>query len=183
VGASDERVFFAGARACDRDDWPAQAQALARLRARAIEEIARGDSGSAERAQGLASALEGYGLWRHGEGERAVALLEDARHLVTGLYDPGEAPPEIAVLRIWLGRLLVELGRPEEALPYFESFWLEPIASFYRGTIQAAAGRTGVARRELEIFLRAWKDADPEMEPLVSRAREELAALPAETAP
>ncbi len=78
-----------------------------------------GDSTSARFYEGAALALEGYALWRQDRKEGAVRVLETARRQATG-YEIRFGVN--GTIRLWLWKLLLELGRPQEAQRYFNFF-------------------------------------------------------------
>jgi hypothetical protein len=45
------------------------------------------------------------------------------------------------------------------------------------GDLYAKAGERDKAREAYEMFLTAWRDAEPEMEPVVARTRQALAGI------
>ena len=76
-----------------------------------------------------------------------------------------------AAIRWWLGDLLLEMGRPQEAARYFESFWNDPFAGSRLGPIYEQLGERAKAREAYALVALAWKDADPELQPRVREAR------------
>jgi tetratricopeptide (TPR) repeat protein len=90
---------------------------------------------------------------------------------------PGGAEPTLnATLRWWLGELLLELDRSREAEVYFKSVgehtYLPSIWAWYRlGRIYEKLGRQEEAREAFATFAAGWRDADPELQPLVEEAR------------
>ena len=83
-------------------------------------------------------------------------------------------------VRWWLGRINLELGRPEAAEQYFLSFgrwggglhWTR--ALYYLGQAYEQMGDLERAQQAYSDYLDAWKDADPELQPLVEQGRERL---------
>ena len=80
---------------------------------------------------------------------------------------------------------LSRLGRAEEALGWLGSFaqhspagrlYLAP-AAFRSGEILERLGRRREAAASYRRFVRLWRDADPELQPLVTEAHRRLAAL------
>lgn len=81
--------------------------------------------------------------------------------------------------------LLRQLGRDDEALRWYGTFgenspydlvYLAP-ALYRQGQIYEARGQKAQAARRYTRFLRLWKDADAELQPLVTDARTRLARL------
>jgi len=116
---------------------------------------------------GAMTALEGYALWKQGKGDETLQRFQEAYPLALG----GETRP----LRWWLGKILLELGRPREAERYFHSFWnaywANPLARYYLGQIHEELGEFEKAREDYEYFVEAWREADPELQPMVAEAR------------
>jgi tetratricopeptide (TPR) repeat protein/TolB-like protein len=170
----DVRTFYVGAYAADRERWADHAAAVARLREDAKSLHAAGDSASAAKAEGTALALEGYASWRRGRADEALRLLQAAQQRATG-YGPEGAIN--ATIRWWLGRLLQESGRPREAERYFSSFWQSPLAAYHLGKVYEELEDYEKARSSYEFFAEAWRDADPELQPMVEEARAAISRL------
>lgn len=82
-------------------------------------------------------------------------------------------------------QLLRELGRDEEALRWYASFpdpsvydlmFLAP-AQLRRAEIHDRRGERPQAAEHYRRFLELWQDADPELQPLVTQARQRLEGL------
>ncbi len=162
-----EALFFAGAHAADRGRWEAHADAQTRLRKSAYDSYSTGDTAAARFAEGAALALDGYGRWQR-QPEEAARLLDQARLQATG-YGSRQAVNE--TIRLWLARLMEQLGRPQDAVRYYRSLWPEPLASYRLARVYEEVGEFANARREYEAFIAAWQDADPELQPKVAEAR------------
>jgi predicted Zn-dependent protease len=81
---------------------------------------------------------------------------------------------------LWIGRLLLELGRPDEAIPYLRSLrssLLEIPASYTLARAYEAAQDYEHARETYTEFAAAWSEADPELRPMVEEARAAAARL------
>nr|MBA2565824.1 tetratricopeptide repeat protein [Gemmatimonadota bacterium] len=161
-------TFFAAAYAADRGRWDAHAFGVARLRSYSQRFLAEGDSAASTFAAAAAEGLEGLALWRRGDAERALPLLERAQRGATG-QGPGELVN--ATIRWWLGTLHLESGRAREAARYFESFWNDPVAAYSLGQAYEQLGEYAKARKAYEFLATAWKDADPELQPRAAAAR------------
>jgi tetratricopeptide (TPR) repeat protein len=126
-GGQRSVLVLSAAYAADRGQWPRHASILQSLRQFAREYAAGdapNDSTNARIFLGTARALEGYGLWRRGHPEKALSLLEAGQQ---------ERLPDYQLLHWWLGRLLLELDRPADALRYFEALReseRDPFAAF-----------------------------------------------------
>jgi tetratricopeptide (TPR) repeat protein len=168
------RAFYAGALAADEQLWPEVEAGVGRLREYARAFLERGDSTSARFAEGAARALEGYGLWKHGRGTEALPVLQSAQREAT----PLDRIDLNLTIRFWLGALLLELDRPQDAEPYFRSLSNTSTIVYYRlGQIYERLGRFAEARKAYELFVLAMRDADPELRPMVEDARQAAARL------
>jgi serine/threonine-protein kinase len=162
-----EDLFFVGAWAADRGRWTVHSEAQARLRKSAFDSYSAGDTTTARFAEGASLALDGYGRWQR-EPEEAAKILEQARLQATG---HGRRQSVSEVIRIWLARLMKQLGRPEDAARYYRSVWYDPWTSYQLGKVYEELGEFADARRAYEGFIAAWKNADPELQPKVDEAR------------
>src|SRR5829696_5528387 len=161
------QLFSGGAYAVDRARWDEHAKALSRVRAIAGNLRVASDTVQADFAHAAARGLEGYGWWRRGEKEKALELLSVAQREATRWEASGYRSREElnALLRHWLGLLLEEVGRPRDALPYFQSFqWYEvdPLAARDRARLHEQLGELDQARKAYVFFIDNWQDADPE---------------------
>ncbi len=91
----------------------------------------------------------------------------------------------MAADRFLRARLLEQLGRREEALPWYETIaedqgfgivYLAP-AYFHRAVIEEKLGRKAAAVDHYRRFISLWRDADPALMPQVRYARGRLVAL------
>jgi tetratricopeptide (TPR) repeat protein len=114
--------------------------------------------------------IEGYVALQRGERERALALL------VEGQRKSSRQVPNNMV-RWSIADLLVDLGRPEEAIPYYRSFRFDPFAVVELGKIYEGLGRVDQAKEMYETALAHWRDADPVLAPRVAEVRRRLAGL------
>jgi DNA-binding SARP family transcriptional activator/TolB-like protein len=170
--------LVAGAYAADRGRWAEHAAAVQAFRTVA-REVGR-DSIDSRAFGGAANVLEGYGLWRRGRAREALPLL------IAGQRDMvGQSPAGVAVnifARRWIGLLLLELGRPAEAVPYLQTLWpgsiiRDPYAAYEMGRAYAELGENRKAVVAYEEALAAWRDADPILRPRIEAARREVARL------
>jgi hypothetical protein len=169
-------AFFVAALAAEEGRWAEFDQASARLRGDAQRMRAEGDSTGFRFIEGLAQGIDGYAAWQRGEEETARTLLEVARHEAVG--HGGRGYPNF-VIRYWLGMLALEEGRPTDAERYFQSdFWTRrPLVADRLGQAYEAAGEREKAREAYELFVMAWEDADPALQPRVEEARQALLRL------
>ena len=161
----------AGTYAADRGRWADHARAIENLEEQARRGLSLGDSALAQGAKAQAQRLEGYGLWRRGDLEAAVRILEDIPR--------DEADDE---MRWWLGQLYLEQERWRDAVPYLQSHWWTRLAHahYYLGQAYEGLGEYAEARKAYAYFVSAWQDADPELQPRVEAARRALERLTAE---
>ncbi|HEY7472491.1 MAG TPA: adenylate/guanylate cyclase domain-containing protein [Gemmatimonadota bacterium] len=173
---SRSKAFYVAALAAEQGHWADFDQAAARLRGDARRLRAEGDSLGYRFAEGLSQGVDGYAAWKRGESQKARALLEVARHEATGFG--GDAFP-VFVIRYWLGTIALEENRPADAERYFHSyFWVDrTLVSDRLGQAYEAAGDRDKAREAYELFVMAWKDADPPLQPRVEAARQALLRL------
>lgn len=170
--------LLAGAYAADRGIWAEYEGVLGRARSQAAQRRAVGDSIAARMFDGVARALEGYALWKRGRPGDALPRLETVQRDMrreSGHWAAGEGALN-AQARQWLGHILVELGRPRDALVYFQTFE-DAFSEFESAKIYAELGESEKARESYEYALLAWRDADPELRPRIEAAREALAEL------
>jgi tetratricopeptide (TPR) repeat protein len=166
-------AFYAGAFSADQKRWTDVDAAVLRMRAFAGDFLSRGDSTTARFAEGAARALEGYELWKRGEGSEAVPVLQSAQRQAT----PFERGDLNFTIRAWLGGLLLELGRPQEAEPYYRSLSDAVFAYYKLGQIYEGLGKNVEAREAYQTFVLATQDADPELQPRVEEARSAVSRL------
>jgi hypothetical protein len=138
--------------------------------------LAAGDSSTARFLSGAALALEGQGLWRRGDAEQALQLLIAGQRQA---LNAGSFVREAmnGTIRWWIGELLLEMERPSEAARYFAASWNDPWAAERLGPIYERIGEPSKAREAYALVATAWRDADPELQPRVRRARAALERL------
>ena len=179
LGAADSadafQLFFAGSYAVSRARWQVLRSSLERLQSRAQRLRATGDSSEAGFTEAMRQALEGYARWRRGQRDNALRLLERSQRRAVG--DWRREMVNIR-LRWWLGRLLIEMGRPREALPYFETLTRTSLPIDYeRGRIYEQLGDVERAREAYAVFLAPRQQADPMFQPMIQDARAALQRL------
>jgi tetratricopeptide (TPR) repeat protein len=171
------KPFFVAALAAEEERWPEFDRAAARLQRDAQRLRADGDSIRLRTTQGLIQAMDGYAAWRRGEREKARTLLEVARRETNG---HGEVNDVKLLIQIWLGTLAVEEDRLADAERYFRygvSWNDRPIVADRLGQVYERMGEREKAREAYEIFVTAWRDADPALQPRVEAARQALLRL------
>lgn len=167
-------LFYAGAQAADQDREADRSAARGALRDLAARLRVEGDSANARFADGAGLALDGLLAWDRGDHALAERFLEEARTQATG-HGPRWALND--VIRLWLGELLIQDGRPHEAEKYLASLWFDPLAYRQLGKLYVEMEEPDKAREAYEMFVTAWRDADPELRPMVVEARQALAGL------
>jgi hypothetical protein len=132
----------------------------------------RGDTLDETKVRAVARALDAYATWRRGDRETALHELIAAQKEAT---DFGSL--ENDTIRWWIVRLLQELDRPRETEPWLLSLDLDPYAHLELGRLYERLGRRNEARERYELFVTAWRDADPALQPKVAEARQALTRL------
>jgi serine/threonine-protein kinase len=163
-------TFYAGAYAADRARWQANAEAVDWLRGEARRLLAEGDTTKARFTEAIAPGLQGYALWKNGRADEALPLLEAAQQRATGYASRDMINYH---LRVWIGKILVEQGRAREAERYLGPRWRvrEPLAALRLAKFYEEMGDFSKARESYEYFASSWRDADPELQPMVQEAR------------
>ncbi|HKK08425.1 MAG TPA: hypothetical protein VKA44_06015, partial [Gemmatimonadota bacterium] len=150
--------------------WKRYEAARSRL-ARGLDSAeAAGDTAGAMRDRIDLRAVRAFGLWKRGRLAPAIAAMDSVR--ASGRR--GQPP------MIWLGLMHEQAGELQEGARYLLSLqtWHPvPLVSYFLGRIYARMGKTEEARRQLDLFVRAWSGGDPEVQPLVADARKILDGL------
>jgi tetratricopeptide (TPR) repeat protein len=175
---ADTTLWFpAGAYAADHGRWAQHTAAVQAFRAAARQ--AGRDSLDARAFGGAANALEGFGLWKRGRAREALPIMTAGQRDMVGASLASE--PNRLVCR-WIGLLLLELGKPAEAVPYFQVAWpgfiiRDPFTAYEMGRTYAELGENQKAIEAYQEALIAWRDADPVLKPRIETARREIARL------
>ncbi|MGH7572455.1 MAG: protein kinase domain-containing protein [Gemmatimonadota bacterium] len=169
--AFDSQVWVtcAVAYATGRGRWSEHAALLSHARERARKELAAGDTASARQWNRTVLEAEAHGLWRRGRKAEALSSFESLLSSHTG-----------ASWVVWyVGQLAFELGRWDLAERAFRARWNlhEPPAYLYLGRIYERTGRTAEAVEAYEFAIQAWRNVDPELQPLVDKARQAITRL------
>ncbi|HET7601828.1 MAG TPA: protein kinase [Gemmatimonadales bacterium] len=161
-------------------DWNTHAALLARAHAMAARAFAAGDTVRGRDWLGLAIASEGYGLLRRGRKAAALRKFEDC------LYRSNNYGVEC----VWfVGQLALELGKLDEAEQAFRALWNQRDGAPARMQLARILERRGRSAEALEAYryvAYAWRNADPELQPVVAEARlaiQRLSAVAALAAP
>ncbi|HET7693991.1 MAG TPA: adenylate/guanylate cyclase domain-containing protein [Gemmatimonadota bacterium] len=169
------KAFLVAVLAAEEGRWQEFDQASDRLRRDAQRMRAQNDTIGVRYVDGLIQGADGYAAWRRGETEKAETLLRIAQRQATGPdgYDTN------FVLRYWLGMLALEDDRPADAQRYFASyFWtVRSLVADRLGQAYEAGGEREKAREAYELFVQAWENADPVLQPRVEAARQALLRL------
>ncbi len=167
-------VTCAATYAAQRGRWSDHAALLSHAREMAGRELAVGDSASPRAWDRVVRLAEAHGLWRRGRKEEALRAFESTLPGNGGWYE------------LWnVGELALDLGRLDQAERAFRALRTAgavgqgsgPLAYLYLGRILERTGRPAEAREAYEFFAYAWRNADPELEPLIEEAREAVARL------
>jgi tetratricopeptide (TPR) repeat protein len=162
---------WTGAYAASVGRWDEYDAALA-----AIEDlesaVAEGDSSKPKPDfyRTLRSMLEGFGAYARGEPETALEIFESLPHSYRW-------PP----VRWWMGRLYLELGQPEAAARYFQSFFVQwapwTRSLFYLGQAYEQMGDLDKAQEAYAEFLDIGQNAEPELNPMIEEVNLRLEAV------
>ncbi|HJU86606.1 MAG TPA: adenylate/guanylate cyclase domain-containing protein [Gemmatimonadota bacterium] len=166
--------FFATLLAAEDGRAAEVRRSLEKARQAQKSQLEAGDTLAAARIEGYVQFIEGYSALERGERERALALLQQGQRQATG-WGPDEGVNYY--VRWSIAELLVELGRGEEAIPYYRSLRNDPYAALELGKIYEALGRREDAKEQFETALAYWREADPELAPRIAEARQRLAGL------
>lgn len=163
-------VACAAGYAAERGRWKEHAELLAHAREMVRRELAAGDSASAKRWRMAVREAEAHGLWHRGRKEEALRVFEgllwgDTIFGARGLW--------------YVGRLAYELGRLDLAERAFRAVWHwdGPAADLYLGRIYERTDRTAEALEAYESVIHGWRDADPELQPLIEESRRAVTRL------
>ncbi len=173
--ATPDVEFWIGAFAASEGRWGDLEQAIRTLEWNATDAELAGDSVGAGDNRALALALRGYSALRLGERERALSEIESA---LPRIADWGIHP----FLRYEVGKLLLELGKPREAVRYlrsldFENLPVGSISEYYLAQAYEALGDDEQALFRYVRFVRWWGDSDPDLRPALEGAREAIERL------
>jgi tetratricopeptide (TPR) repeat protein len=162
-------LFLAAVWALDRDRPPESAALARRMEALGVRQLDGGDSTAAGVTIAMVEALEGYRDLRAGRREEALRKLQALRPRISG--QRGEWIVNMTI-GWWTADLLVELGRPAEAIPYFESITNTPLPQLELGKIYEGLGDREKALAAYEEFVNAFDQPDPEVVALADEGRQ-----------
>jgi DNA-binding SARP family transcriptional activator len=173
------RLYLLGlvtARLGEEDGALAHASELERLRLAAD---------SANLLTDLALEIRALAAAENGRKAEALAIIQRQKLTVRWMYDilnPLYFRPFGRLLR---ADLLRHTGRHADALAWYSSFawsaspefvYLAPV-NFGQAQSHAALGHRPEAEEYYRRFIERWRDADPELQPQIARARQRLAEL------
>jgi DNA-binding SARP family transcriptional activator/TolB-like protein len=123
--------------------------------------------------------------WQGGRREEALTLLDQAPYWTTDSRRPGNGDSPFFIQlheRFARAELLYELGRYEDALPWYRAlsyrdFLYTAPAHLRLAQIYERRGQWWKAFEHYDRFLELWRDSDPALQPLVQQAREAMARL------
>jgi tetratricopeptide (TPR) repeat protein len=167
-------VYYAGVLAAEEGRREEVRVGQAQARAFAQTMLEAGDTLSANQVLGFGRTIEGFSLLQQGNREAALAALLEGQRAATGWNAVGGIN---AIVRWRIAGLLVDLGREEEAIPWYRSFRNDPYAALELGKVYETLGRREEAKEQYETALAFWREADPELAPKVAEARQRLAGL------
>jgi tetratricopeptide (TPR) repeat protein len=162
-------LFLAAAWAVDRDRPAESAGLVRRMEALGARQLGTGDSTLAGMTDAMVEALDGYRDLRAGRREEALRKLSAARPRIAGQWGEWIASMTIGW---WTAELLADLGRPAEAVPYFESITNTPIPQLELGKLYEALGEREKALAAYEEFVNAFDQPDPEVAALAEEGRQ-----------
>ena len=162
-------LFLAAVWALDRDRAAESAALAGGMRDLGARQLAEGDSTTADQTAAMVEALDGFEDLRGGRREEALRKLQAARPRILG-----QTGDWIVNLTIgwWTAELLVDLGRPAEAVPYFESITSTPVAQLELGKIYEGLGNREEALAAYEEFVNAFDQPDPDVVALAEEGRQ-----------
>jgi tetratricopeptide (TPR) repeat protein len=173
------RAYIAAMSSARTGDDAGRAQQLAEL------EKATDPTGPLALSKGFALSVAAERLRQQGHPEQALAELERAARRTPFVPAWTSGFVSQAYERYVRAELLHDLGRDDEALRWYGVFgdnspydlvYLAP--SLYRqAQIYDARGQATLALDRYKRFVALWKDADPQLQPLVASARERIARL------
>jgi Predicted integral membrane protein len=172
------RLYLLGLLSARLHDEPAALRYVAELE-RVDRSSPRGRF-AADKAQTIRSEL----AWIRGRRQEALTLLEGAQFWTNNSVQEqrGDSPfTNHLHERFARPELLYQLGREDEALPWYRTLAYDLL---YTGPAELRLGQIyehkGDRRRAIEHYSRLvelWREADPELQPMVHQAQQALARL------
>ncbi len=174
------RAYLLGILAVRLGDDAGLARQIAYLRSRS------GATSPGEPPYVFARTLEGLKDWRNGQLDAALASFDNAQMYVNDVCASCSNAHSQTLNRFVRAEILFEQGRHEDALGWYGSLfdgdqWWGAvhlgISTVRSAEIAEAAGNTAEAVRLYGKFLDLWKNAEPELQPLVEDARRRMDQL------
>jgi len=147
--------------------------------------LSAGDSLAAARWRAFGRALDAHAALLEGKAAVAATEFEAVRPMLPTFRDIWSE--SWFVTGWWLARAYDQLDRPHDAIRVLRSMWggssgdVPPLLAariqLELGELHEQVGEPERARAAYTDFLELWRDADPELQPTVRRARTRLAAL------
>ncbi|HYO46970.1 MAG TPA: tetratricopeptide repeat protein, partial [Gemmatimonadota bacterium] len=162
-------LFLAAVWALDQDRSAESTALVRRMQSLTARQLAAGDSTAAGTTGAMVEALEGYRDLLAGRQDDALRKLEAVRPRISGQF--GEWIVNMAI-GWWTAELLVDLGRPAEAAPYFESITNTPLAQLELGKVYERLGDREKALAAYEEFVNAFDSPDLEVATLAEEGRQ-----------
>jgi tetratricopeptide (TPR) repeat protein len=162
-------LFLAAVWALDQDRSAETAALVRGMEGLGVRQLAEGDSTAAGVTEAMVEALEGYGDLRAGRREDALRKLQAVRPRISG--QTGEWIVNMTI-GWWTAELLVDMGRPAEAVPYYESIENTPVAQLELGKVYERLGDREKALAAYEEFVNAFDQPDPEVVALAEEGRQ-----------
>jgi tetratricopeptide (TPR) repeat protein len=138
---------------------------LPRLIARAEESIGAGIMLDSTSFPVWANELRGYRAWKARNLKEAERLWSESKPL---FWRTGS---------LWRGDLYREMGRLDEAEAWYRAAWISPLAHERLGRLYEKMDRPEDAIDAYERFIEVWRDADPELQSRVKKARRQVEVL------
>lgn len=136
-------------------------------------------------ARDLGASVRAQWMWGEGRHDEALAELESTTRETWYINTLSSAFYGQAAERFLLGELLYQVGRLEDALPWFANISqiapyelaFRPLAYERLGQIHEALGEEATAIEYYRKFTTMWRDADPALQPRAAAARARIESL------
>jgi len=148
--------------------WSEYGTLVSRMREMAVREPTPSDSAIVPYWDWAVRVAEAHGLWLRGRKEEGLRAFKRT------------LPDDTGWFTLWhVGQLSLELGRLDQAEHAFRALWRqeEAPANLQLARILDRTGRLAEAREAYQFVAYAWRNADPELQPMVEEARRAVARL------
>lgn len=156
--------------AADQGRWEDHDRFIARIERLAARAQAEGDTSLARSRNGFAAVARGYGLVKRGRVE-GLGLVQHAHD--SGWFD----------WPIIIGDLYAEADSLGPAVRHYRSDWTDPLVRLKLARVYERLGETEKARDAYLYFVESWANADPELQPIVERAKQDIVRLRGDYSP